>query len=42
MTGAEQAGADKATINRRAVIDNHRAQVDDLYAEPAGAGVIVV
>ncbi len=34
--------SDKATINRRAVIDNRKAQVDALYAEPAGPGVIVV
>ena len=33
--------SDKATINRRAVIDNRAAQVDALYAEPAGPGVIV-
>ena len=33
--------SDKATINRRAVIDNRRAQVEALYAEPAGPGVIV-
>lgn len=33
--------SDKATINRRAVIDNRKLQVDALYAEPAGAGVIV-
>ncbi|MEN5169350.1 AMP-binding protein [Brevundimonas pondensis] len=33
--------SDKATINRRAVIDNRGAQVEALYAEPAGPGVIV-
>ena len=33
--------SDKATINRRAVIDNRKAQVDALYAEPPGPGVIV-
>lgn len=33
--------SDKATINRRAVIDNRKAQVDGLYAEPPGPGVIV-
>ena len=33
--------SDKATINRRVVIDNRKAQVDALYAEPAGPGVIV-
>jgi len=33
--------SDKATINRRAVIDNRMAQVEALYAEPAGPGVIV-
>ena len=33
--------SDKATINRRAVIDNRKAQVDALYAEPPGPGVVV-
>ncbi|MGN6064810.1 MULTISPECIES: AMP-binding protein [Brevundimonas] len=33
--------SDKATINRRAVIDNRRAQVEALYAEPPGPGVVV-
>lgn len=33
--------SDKATINRRAVIDNRTAQVDALYADPPGPGVIV-
>lgn len=32
--------SDKATINRRAVIDNRKAQVDALYAEPPGPGVV--
>jgi feruloyl-CoA synthase len=33
--------SDKATINRRAVIDNRKAQVEALYAEPPGPGVVV-
>jgi hypothetical protein len=33
--------SDKATINRRAVIDNRMAQVEALYAEPPGPGVVV-
>ncbi|MFC5388773.1 AMP-binding protein [Brevundimonas bullata] len=33
--------SDKATINRRAVIDNRKPQVDALYAEPPGPGVVV-
>lgn len=33
--------SDKATINRRAVIDNRKAQVEALYADPAGPDVIV-
>lgn len=33
--------SDKATINRRAVIDNRKTQVEALYAEPAGPDVIV-
>lgn len=32
--------SDKASINRRAVIDNRKTQVDALYADPPGPGVI--
>ncbi|MNR22315.1 acyl-CoA synthetase [compost metagenome] len=33
--------SDKATINRRAVIDNRKAQVEALYAEPPAPGVVI-
>lgn len=34
--------SDKGTINRRAVLDRRRAEVDALYAEPPGEGVGIV
>jgi feruloyl-CoA synthase len=34
--------SDKGTVNRSAVLQRRAADVDRLYAEPAGAGVLVV
>lgn len=34
--------SDKGTINRRAVLDNRKGQVDALFADPPGPGVVIV
>jgi feruloyl-CoA synthase len=34
--------SDKGTVNRRAVLERRRADVERLYAEPPGSGVIVL